>query len=97
MIDDQLLEQLRKETADNWTIDPETNRSNSSPLFIDLERIIEQIIRGSAYHLISGRADMVAGLIMAQLAHKYGLRPSGKTQQAVNDELRPALPTEDAK
>jgi hypothetical protein len=58
----------------DWTADAE-GRSNSSEAFNALVGHVEQLIRNSATHLIAGRADMVAGLIVAQLAHKHGMAP----------------------
>lgn len=60
----------------DWTIDPETRRSNSSPRFRALADHVELIIRDSAHDLIGGRTDRVAGLVMAQLAHKHGVLPA---------------------
>ena len=60
----------------DWTINLDTGKSNSSDEFIFLCNVIERLIRDDAYMLISGRADRTAGLIMAQLAHKYGMIPS---------------------
>lgn len=65
---------LRPEWLD-WTVHKVTNRSNSAPIFTALCREVEEVIRGSAHDLIAGRADKVAGLVMAHLAHKYGLVP----------------------
>ena len=59
----------------DWTIDPATNRSNSSSVFEALCQEVERLIRSAAHQLIAGRADVTAGLIMAQLAHKWGLVP----------------------
>ena len=64
------------ETATDWTVDPETGRSNSSPLFRDLCAEVERLIRSEAFSLINGRIDSVAGLIMAQLAHVHHLAPA---------------------
>ncbi len=61
--------------GDDWTIDPATNRSNSSAEFNRLCDEVERLIRGDAHMLISGQAGRTAGLIMAQLAHKHGLVP----------------------
>jgi hypothetical protein len=59
----------------DWTVHKVTHRSNSAPLFSALCREVERIIRGAAHSLIAGRADAAAGLVMAQLAHRYGLVP----------------------
>lgn len=62
----------------DWTVDPRTGRSNSSPEFERLCFEVERLIRASAFDLIGGRADQVARLIMARLAHEHGLRPAGR-------------------
>ena len=67
----------RSETAlplsDDWTaVD---GRSNSSALYVNLSSEIARLLRDSAHSLIAGRTDEVGGLILAQLAHKHGLRP----------------------
>lgn len=62
----------------NWTVDPETNRSNSSPEFQALVEAVERLIRGEAHSLIAGRADQAAQLLMAQLAHVHGLVPGAQ-------------------
>jgi dihydroneopterin aldolase len=59
-----------------WTVDPDTGRSNSSAEYRRLCDEVERLIRSEAHSLISGRADVVAGLIMAQLAHRHGLAPA---------------------
>jgi len=46
--------------ADNdWTADPQTGRSNSSPLFLELVTEVERIIRSGADTIVSGRADTI--------------------------------------
>lgn len=59
----------------DWTIDSKTGRSNSSELFEILCKEVERIIRSDAFHLIGGRADMTARLILARLAHEFKLAP----------------------
>jgi dihydroneopterin aldolase len=61
----------------DWT--ERDGRANSSLKFVNLCTAVEKLIRQSAHDLILGRADRVAGLIMAQLAHVHGLAP--KEQQ----------------
>lgn len=77
-------------SGDDWTIG--NGRVNSSPAFIALCDEVERLIRGDAHKLIAGRANDTACLIMAQLAHKHGLRPKktdGVTiSRATFDELR---------
>lgn len=53
----------------NWTTDPTTGRSNSSPLFYELGGFIGRLIRDEAHSLIRGRTDDTGLLIAAQLAH----------------------------
>ena len=65
---------------DDWTRDPATGRSNSSHAFNEAVTHVTRLIRDSAYDLIAGRADSVAVLIVAQLAHKHGFRPSQAVQ-----------------
>jgi dihydroneopterin aldolase len=72
---------LRKFIEDDWTIDPETHRSNSSPEYLRLVEHVARLIRNSAHDLIGGRAESVARLIMAQLAHVHGLAPRAKAKR----------------
>ena len=58
-------------THEDWTVDPVSHCSNSSPVFLELTRVITQLIRDEAYALIHGRTEHAAGLILAQLAHRY--------------------------
>lgn len=58
----------------DWTV--KDGRSNSSPDFQNLVFAVSRLIRDSAHDLISGRTDMVARLIVAQLAHKHGMAPT---------------------
>jgi len=59
----------------DWTVDPQTNRSNSSPEFYALQVAIAEIILNGAHDLLAGHTETVAGIILARLAHKHGLRP----------------------
>lgn len=59
----------------DWTRNAKSGRSNDSPQFAALCSEVERIIRGDAHTLLSGRADITAGLIMAQLAHVHKLAP----------------------
>lgn len=59
-------------TEGDWTVDPETGRSNSSVLFLELEARIAEIL-GCCRLGESPRAP--ARLILAQLAHVHGLAP----------------------
>ena len=62
----------------DWTIDPETGRSNSSPLYRSLCAEVERLIRDGAAGSIL-RPEWVRGkaaLVMAQLAHVHHLAPA---------------------
>ena len=59
----------------DWTVDPTTHCSNSSPEFNRLTSDVAQLIRRNPHDIVDGRIEKVAGLIMAQLAHKHGLAP----------------------
>ena len=88
--------EVAAEIRDDWTIDPETGRSNSAPEFVRLCAEVEGLIRQSAHSLIAGRADLVAGLIMAQLAHIHHLAPReipsrGKYDSTIREALRIAV------
>ncbi len=69
----QQREEIQQWQRRDWTVDVETGRSNSSTAFRDLVVDIERIIRDSAHSLINGRADNVAGSILAHLIHRHGL------------------------
>jgi len=58
-----------------WTQD--RGRCNTSEEFRFLSEKVARLIRDSAFDLIEGRVDAVGHLIMANLAHKYGLQPVG--------------------
>ena len=60
----------------DWTVNPKTGCTNSSPAFEALCQDVESMIRGAAHSLIAGRADGVARGIVARLAHVYGCKPS---------------------
>ena len=60
----------------DWTKDPETHRSNSSPEFRRLVLEVANLIRSEAHSLINGQVEQVAGVIVAHLAHKHGLAPT---------------------
>jgi hypothetical protein len=75
-----------KDDMSDWTIDPKTGASNSSLAFTALCAEVEQLIRGDAHMLIAGNAGMTARLIMAKLAHEYGLEPHGS--RALTGRLR---------
>jgi hypothetical protein len=59
-------------TTHEWTTDPETNRMNSSPLFLHLEKEIARIFRN---HRVGDNPMTAAGVVLAQLAHVHNLAP----------------------
>jgi hypothetical protein len=65
------------EIAQDWTIDPETGRSNSSEQFRRLVDEVARLIAGDKHVLVELHAERTAGLIMSQLAHRQGLAPRG--------------------
>jgi hypothetical protein len=72
----------------DWTADPLSGHSNCSPEYRRLIGEVEQLIRSQAHALISGRADQVAGLIMAQLAHVHHLAPLSASVQDLDEQHR---------
>ena len=67
----------------DWTVDPETYRSNSSPEFRQLVSEVARLIKNEAHSLLNGQVESAARLIMAQLAHKHGLAPRKVAVQSV--------------
>ena len=66
-------------TGPDWTTG-EDGVPNASAAFAKIADEVEAMIHESAHFLIDGRADevarmIVARMIVAQLAHKHGLRP----------------------
>ena len=67
----------------DWTTDPETGRSNSSPQFQALAAEVEGLLRRSGGLSLSPQwAASTARLIVAKLAHEHGLTPGGDTPGA---------------
>lgn len=66
----------------DWTA--VNGESNSSTVFNRLSELIEYLIKDNAFSLINGEVDGVAMLIVAQLAHEYGMVPTDKTYDALN-------------
>lgn len=60
----------------DWTVDPNTGSSNSSPAYENLVAAVSELLRNSAHDLKSGNTESVAILIMAQLAHVHGMAPA---------------------
>lgn len=56
---------------DDWTV--HNGRSNSSPAF---ERMVAAVTLLLSQHSLAQRPEDRARLVMAQLAHVHGLRPS---------------------
>ena len=62
----------------DWTVDPQTGRSNSSEQFTRLVGEVERLVLASSGTCLSREwARGTAALVMAQLAHVHGLRPEG--------------------
>jgi hypothetical protein len=65
---------------EDWTIDPESGRANSSLRFRELSAVVAQLIRDSAHSIVCGHTEAVGGLIIAQLTHVHGLVPREDTK-----------------
>lgn len=72
-------EQIARMVELDWTISPVDGKLNSSPKFEELSIAVEELIRQSAHTLLAGRADTVARLIVAQLAHVHHMAPVHET------------------
>lgn len=60
----------------DWTVDPETGVSNSSPEFLELAVFVGELVREQAHSLLNGGHSTNAGrFIMAQLAHIKNVGP----------------------
>jgi len=59
----------------DWTCNSR-GRSNSSVEFLSVIAVIERIIRNSGPDLVNGRAEVVARVIAARLAHELKLAPT---------------------
>lgn len=62
------------EAMGDWT-KARNGRTNSSAEFNRICKEVERLIRGDAFHIINGHADMTARLIVAQLAHVHCMAP----------------------
>jgi len=58
----------------DWTCD-ENGVYNSSQAFNEISEVIHRIIRNDAHMLLSGQSLQTARLILARLAHRYGMAP----------------------
>ncbi len=65
-------------SAENWTLDPATGRTNSSPLFLFLVDEVARIISNAR---VGDHPEGHARLIMAQLAHIHGLVPAASRSE----------------
>lgn len=74
-LSDHCRQTAQNPTDRDWTVDPDTNRCNSSEQYRYLVDQIEQTILNSANDIVRGRTKTVAGLILATLAHTHGLAP----------------------
>lgn len=84
------------DTAADWTVGHE-GRSNSSLGFHAVVDEVERLIRSDAHMLLSGRADKTARLIVAHLAHKFGMTPDPASEAYSEAKARWAIEgTEDA-
>jgi hypothetical protein len=65
--------------AADWTADPETGRSNASPVFRGLVEDVDRLLRGGAGGMVLRESwtSGTAALIVAQLAHVHQLAPAG--------------------
>ena len=64
----------------DWTCDAR-GHANSSSVFTNLTFAIDRVIQDGASDLISGRSRQVATMILAQLAHKYGMSTNMTAEQ----------------
>ena len=80
----------------DWTIDPKTNRSNSSPEFVQLVSEVTRLIKNDLLTINGSlkRGENVEGtarLIIAQLAHVHGLAPQKIAVKSVNSSPKGIL------
>jgi hypothetical protein len=75
------------ETAD-WTVNPETGRSNSSERFNELVDEVARLLGSGASGYVLDRRWIAgkAALIMAQLAHVHHLVPAAPDEAERSDE-----------
>jgi phosphotransacetylase len=59
----------------DWTT-TEKGVVNASERYLEIVAAVESLIRGDAHALISGNVNKTARLIVSQLAHVHGLRPT---------------------
>lgn len=58
----------------DWTRDAKTGRSNSSDEYVFLVGVVARLMRND--YRLGDDPERTAGLIVAQLAHKYHLAPT---------------------
>jgi hypothetical protein len=82
----------------DWTIDPETGRTNASPVFRELAQAVNQLLRGGAGGTVLRESwtSGTAALIVAQLAHVHHLAPPPEPQAAPDTPGRPTTSLENA-
>jgi hypothetical protein len=81
-----LRREVLADIAQDWTINPETGRSNSSEQFRRLVGEVASMLRAEFRVLDERAVWAAAGLIMAQLAHEQGLAP--RAGEAVTPDAR---------
>lgn len=84
-------------TKADWTFDPETGRTNASPVFRRLVGEVDRLLRGGAGGVVLGESwtSGTAALIVAQLAHVHHLAPTAP-ESAPHAPGRPTTSLEDA-
>lgn len=74
----------------DWTCGPD-GKANTSIAFRLLVEEVDSIIRNDAFGLIAGRSHNTALLIIAKLAHSYGMHPTNVTEAARDEVCEAAL------
>lgn len=69
---------------ENWTVDPETGRSNSSEAFVVIRERLEDLLRTELPVMEQGEFHLPAQHIVARLAHELGMAP----QQSVAEQAQ---------
>ena len=74
-------------TKNDWTVNPNTGHSNSSTRFLELCYVVGRLIFNNSRIKTVGEAEILARLIMAQLAHEHSLAPSIEAKKTEKVEL----------
>lgn len=74
------LQTGRLKIPTDWTV--KDGVCNSSEQYLLLVDAVSSLIRSSAHQLIAGDTRGVAGLIVAYLAHRHGMKPRAGRRQA---------------